>query len=116
MAIFAVTYAYSDTTAAARDEHRPRHVEFLKSQFDNARLVRSGPFGPGEDPGALLIVRGDSKAEVQALMDQDPFFEQELVAERTIREWNIFFGADDEPGPWSGNVTDAHTNSAARTN
>ena len=95
MAIFAVTYAYSDATAADRDEHRPRHVEFLKSQFDGGRLVKSGPFGPGEAPGALLIIKGDSKADVEALMDQDPFFRHDLIEERTIRQWNIFFGADD---------------------
>lgn len=95
MAIFAVTYAYSDATAASRDAHRPRHVEFLKSQYDGGRLVKSGPFGPEEAPGALLIIKGDSKADVEALMDQDPFFTSSLIDKRTIRQWNIFFGADD---------------------
>jgi uncharacterized protein YciI len=94
MATFAVTYAYSDTTAANRDEHRPRHIEFLKAQFDGGRLVRSGPFGPEEAPGALLIIKGDSKADVEALMNQDPFFINNLIEVRNIRQWNIFFGAD----------------------
>lgn len=95
MATFAVTYAYSNATSGARDEHRPSHVEFLRSQFDGGRLVKSGPFGPGEAPGALLIVTGDSKADVEALMDQDPFFRNNLIEGRNIRQWNIFFGADD---------------------
>ena len=94
MATFAVTYAYSDATAGERDEHRPRHVEFLKSQFDDGRLLTSGPFGSGESPGALLILKGDSKADVEALMDLDPFFSNNLIEERTIRQWNIFFGAE----------------------
>jgi uncharacterized protein YciI len=94
MATFAVTYAYADATAAGRDEHRPRHVEFLKSQYDGGRLVTSGPFGPGETPGALLIVKGDSKTDVEALMNQDPFFINNLVAVRNIRQWNIVFGAE----------------------
>lgn len=98
MPAFAVTYAYSEVTAAARDEHRPRHVEFLKSQFDSGRLIKSGPFGPDEDPGALLIVTGDTKADVQELMDQDPFFGSGLIEVRTIRQWNIFFGADNASG------------------
>lgn len=93
MATFAVTYAYSDTTASSRDEHRPRHVEFLKAQFDGGRLVRSGPFGPEDAPGALLIIKGDSKADVEDLMDQDPFFINNLIEVRNIRQWNIFFGA-----------------------
>jgi uncharacterized protein YciI len=94
MAIFAVTYAYAGATAAGRDEHRPRHVEFLRAQYDGGRLVKSGPFGPEEAPGALLLIKGDSKADVEALMDQDPFFINNLIEERTVRQWNIFFGAD----------------------
>ncbi len=94
MATFAVTYSYSDSTAAQRDVVRPVHVEFLKAQFENGRLLKSGPFGPEEAPGALLIIAGDSKADVESLMDQDPFHEAGLIDERTVRQWNIFFGAD----------------------
>ena len=94
MATFAVTYTYSPTTSAARDAVRPTHVEFLKTQFDDGRLLKSGPFGPEESPGALLIIGGETKADVEALMDQDPFQKAGLIEERTIRQWNIFFGAD----------------------
>ncbi|MFP5313471.1 MAG: YciI family protein, partial [Actinomycetes bacterium] len=62
MATFAVTYAYADGTDAARDRHRPGHVEFLQAQFDGGRLIKSGPFGPEEAPGALLVVEGESKS------------------------------------------------------
>jgi uncharacterized protein len=94
MGTFAVTYQYNSGSAAARDEHRPRHVEFLQSQFDGGRLLTSGPFGPQEDPGALLIFSGEDKAEVETLLDQDPFHVQGLIARRQIKQWNIFFGAD----------------------
>jgi uncharacterized protein len=93
MATFAVTYAYSGSTAARRDQTRPAHVAFLQAQFDGGRLVKSGPFGPEESPGALLIVAGESKQDVEQLMDQDPFHQAGLIQERTIRQWNIFFGA-----------------------
>lgn len=96
MNTFAVTYAYSDGTAAGRDKHRPTHVEFLQSQFDGGRLVKSGPFGPAEAAGALLIIKGESKADVETLMDQDPFFQNNLIEERSIRQWNIFFGANEK--------------------
>ena len=94
MGTFAVTYQYAAGSAEARDEHRPRHVAFLRSQFDGGRLLTSGPFGPEDEPGALLIFAGQDKAEVEALADQDPFHRQGLIAERRIRQWNIFFGAD----------------------
>ncbi|MFY9635887.1 MAG: YciI family protein [Cellulosimicrobium cellulans] len=96
MPTFAVTYSYTDGTTAGRDQHRPRHVEFLQSQFDGGRLVKSGPFGPDEAPGALLLINGESKADVEALMDQDPFFQNNLVEERSNRQWNIFFGANEK--------------------
>jgi uncharacterized protein YciI len=96
MPTFAVTYSYSDGTAALRDQQRPRHVQFLQSQFDGGRLIKSGPFGLDEAPGALLVITGESKADVVALMDQDPFFQKNLVEERSIRQWNIFFGANEK--------------------
>ena len=91
MGTFAVTYAYSANSSAGRDEHRPRHVEFLREQFDGGLLVKSGPFGPEEEPGALLIIEADSKADVEALMDQDPFYRNGLVEKRSIRQWNVVF-------------------------
>jgi uncharacterized protein len=91
METFAVTYAYSANTSAGRDEHRPRHVEFLREQFNDGRLVKSGPFGPQEDPGALLIIDADSKADAEALMDRDPFYLNGLVEQRSIRQWNVVF-------------------------
>jgi uncharacterized protein YciI len=98
MGTFAVTYAYAANSSAGRDEHRPRHVEFLREQFDGGMLVKSGPFGPEEDPGALLIIEADSKADVEALMDQDPFYRNGLVAQRSIRQWNVVFGAHTSAG------------------
>ncbi|MDQ0866890.1 YciI family protein [Arthrobacter globiformis] len=97
MGTFAVTYAYAANSSAGRDEHRPRHVEFLQEQFDDGTLVKSGPFGPEEDPGALLIIEADSKADAEALMNQDPFYLNGLVEQRSIRQWNVFFGADAAP-------------------
>ena len=93
MATFAVTYTYSDATSPARDTHRPAHVDFLRSQFESGRLLKSGPFGDEGTPGALLIIQGKDAADVRALMDQDPFHVNGLLEARTIRTWNIFFGA-----------------------
>ncbi|WP_372344031.1 YciI family protein [Streptomyces sp. KL116D] len=50
------------------------------------------PFGPDDVPGALLVLEADSAEDVTALLDQDPFHREGLVAERTVRAWNIFFG------------------------
>ncbi|TFD54470.1 hypothetical protein E3T55_03290 [Cryobacterium frigoriphilum] len=93
MATFAVTYRYGSDTAPARDQHRPRHVDFLQRHFDDKRLLLSGPFGADEQPGAELIWTAATKAELESLLDQDPFSVNGLIAAREIRQWNIFFGA-----------------------
>jgi hypothetical protein len=103
MGTFAVTYAYSPSTSAGRDKHRPRHVDFLQEQFDEGRLLRSGPFGPDEDPGALLVIEAASKADAEALMDQDPFYRNGLVEHRSIRQWNVVFGSDAAAHPGARN-------------
>ncbi|MFC4222305.1 YciI family protein [Lysinibacter cavernae] len=94
MTTFAVTYSYSTDAEniAKRDAHRPAHVEFLTTQFNAQRLLVSGPFGPEEAPGALLIFNAESKAALETLLNADPFHVQGLIAERNIRQWNIFFG------------------------
>jgi len=93
MATFAVTYHYGADTAPARDQRRPEHVEFLKRHFDGKRLLLSGPFGADEQPGAELIWDASTKAELESVLDQDPFSVNGLIAERDVRQWNIFFGA-----------------------
>ncbi|XKK61194.1 YciI family protein [Streptomyces sp. ARC32] len=92
MATFAVTYTYAEDSAPARDEHRPEHKDFLESQFNAGRLRVSGPLGQDGAPGALLVFEAGSADELAALLDQDPFRREGLIAERTIRDWQIFFG------------------------
>jgi uncharacterized protein YciI len=92
MTTFAVQYTYGTDTDALRDEHRPRHVEFLRGHFDAGRLRVSGPVLGGEHDGALLIWEAETAEELGALLDHDPFFEVGALAQRDIRTWNIVFG------------------------
>lgn len=89
---FAVVYSYAEDSAPARDEYRPAHKDFLERQFNAGRLRVSGPFGPDGTPGALLVFEAESAGELTALLDQDPFSREGLIAERTVRDWQIFFG------------------------
>ena len=88
MAKFAVTITFADF--AARDAARPEHRVYLKSLFDQGKLVESGPFV--DDTGALLIYEAESQAQVEAWFDEDPYARAgNVVAERTIKEWNRVF-------------------------
>ncbi|WP_300681510.1 YciI family protein [Nocardioides sp.] len=87
MPIYAVTYGYSPTEAAGRDRVRPDHRAFLAEQDG---LLLSGP----TDDGALLLFEAKSAVELEDLLDEDPFWTEHLVAERTIVEWKPV------TGPW----------------
>lgn len=89
---YAISYTYSQDTAADRDVVRPSHVEFLKDRFEAGRLLVSGPVDAGA--GALLIISATDEVDALAMMDQDPFAQAGLITERGIRRWDIFFGKD----------------------
>ncbi|MFD6097048.1 YciI family protein [Nocardiopsis flavescens] len=92
MAVFAVTYTYAENSDAARDEHRPAHREYLGGLSEQGANLVSGPFGPQDAPGALLLFRGGSAGEVRALLEKDPFVLEGLVADVQVREWSAVLG------------------------
>ena len=91
MTIFAVTYRYSDDVAT-RDNLRTEHRDYLRGLADQGLLLVSGPFGPDEAPGALLLFRADDKAHVDALVEKDPFTLSGVIAETDSTEWEPVIG------------------------
>jgi uncharacterized protein len=91
MTIYAVTYRYSDDVAT-RDQVRPEHREYLRGLADQGQLLLSGPFGPGEPAGGLLIFRAADKAEVAALIEKDPFTTTGVITSSEIAEWEPVIG------------------------
>jgi uncharacterized protein YciI len=91
MALHAVLYRYVDD-AATVEEHRPAHRDYLRTLFEEGRIVVSGPLAEGGGPGALLILDAESPDEVAPLLDKDPFHVRGLILEREIRRWNPAFG------------------------
>lgn len=94
MSLFAVHYTYSDDTAA-RDEHRPAHREFLSALATEGVVLLSGPYAAVDEApdAALLLLRGDSAAELVELLREDPFQQQGLVEQVAVREWTPVLGA-----------------------
>lgn len=89
---FAVTYSYSPDEAL-QDATRPAHLAHLRSLADAGTLIASGPWGPDDARGGLLIFRADNRAAVQAIVDRDPFTAQGVVATSEIREWVPLLGS-----------------------
>ena len=89
--IFAVTYFYTPDVML-QDATRPAHLAHLRGLVDAGTLVASGPWGPTDAHGGLLLFRADDRAAVQAIVDQDPFTIQGVVATSEIREWVPLLG------------------------
>ena len=88
MAKFVLIMTFGDK--AKRDETRPSHREYLKSLFDQGKLIESGPFM--DDEGALIIYECADEAEARAQLAADPYSRADgVVADVQIREWNRVF-------------------------
>lgn len=90
MAKFVVELVYG-----ADEEHRlavrPAHREYSKSLADKGILLAGGPYADGR--GAQIIYEAADGAEVQALLDEDPYLKEGVLASATIREWNAVTGS-----------------------
>jgi len=82
---FALMYSYTPDVVL-QDATRPAHLAHLRRLVDDGRLVASGPWGPGDARGGLLIFRADDRAAVQAIVGRDPFTTEGAVATCEIRE------------------------------
>ena len=87
MAIFCATYEYDPAAAATLDEVRPAHRDWLAEQ---PQLLASGPTDAN---GAILVWEGESAAEVEAILDRDPFHDAGVIAERRVVGWQIVRGS-----------------------
>ncbi|HYH30600.1 MAG TPA: YciI family protein [Pseudonocardia sp.] len=93
MSLFAVFYTYAEGSDDKRDEHRPAHRAFLRELHEAGKLKVCGPWGPEEAPGGMLIFEGDTAAQIGDLLDDDPFHQVGVVADRSIKSWGIVIGS-----------------------
>ena len=92
MPIYAVTYRYADQPEVIA-EHRPAHREYIASLLGEGGLIASGRTEGGETPSALLLFQAESIAEVENVLDPDPFWTLGLIEKREIVEWILSSGS-----------------------
>ena len=85
-----VAYRYTDDVAA-RDRVLPEHRAWLRGLADQGVLLVSGPNGPGEPRGALLLFRAD-KAQIKSVIANDPFTTSGVIATTEITTWEPVIG------------------------
>jgi uncharacterized protein YciI len=89
MSIYAVSYTYSDDVAT-RDEARPSHRDFLRGLNAEGVVRASGPVDGGI--GALVVLEAESAEDALRILDTDPFQVRGVIAERSVRQWDVVIG------------------------
>lgn len=79
------------TTAEKRMAHRPEHRVYLNQLVSEGRLLMAGPFE--DESGGLIIFEATDEAEVQGMMDGDPFSIHGVFATVEIRPWKLVAGS-----------------------
>jgi len=89
MALFALEWRFPPEREA-RLKMRPQHRVFLEQLRAQGRLVAAGPWS--DDSGALIILVAEDAAEVERLLEADPYVRERVSGERLLREWDPFIG------------------------
>lgn len=90
--LFILRFTNKPESSALVGQYYPAHVQWLKER-ESVILVpgalRTEPGGP--PVGGLWIVQAESKAEVEALFQTDPFWVQGLRQSYEILHWSKAF-------------------------
>jgi uncharacterized protein YciI len=67
-------------------EYRPQHLEFLEQKAKEGKVFARGRFTDGA--GGLVVYKADSIAEVQGMVDEDPYIVHKARTYE-IHEWEM---------------------------
>jgi uncharacterized protein YciI len=59
------------------EKYLQQHVEYLKVQYDQKNFIASGRKNPRD--GGVILSKLDSKDKLQEVLDQDPFYIEDLA-------------------------------------
>jgi uncharacterized protein YciI len=90
-AMFVIELIYKADLAAI-DAHMAAHVRFLKKYYAAGNFLVSGRKIPRD--GGIIVAVGKSRRQIEAIVEEDPFYEQGLADVRII-EFRASQRADD---------------------
>jgi uncharacterized protein YciI len=74
-----------------RIAHRPTHREHLQGLVASGQMLMAGPFD--DQSGGIQILEAGIFAEVEGLMERDPFTTEGVFATTEIRPWTVVAGS-----------------------
>jgi uncharacterized protein YciI len=91
--LYAVICTDKPGALETRKATRREHLEHLKELGD--RLKLAGPLltEDGKEPrGSLLVIEGESLADIKAIADADPYTRAGVFQSVDIRPWTVVIG------------------------
>ncbi len=86
-------FTVETTYIADRDKlaaTRPRHREYLGRLAGEGIVTAAGPWA--DDSAGFAIYRVADRAELDRLLDEDPYTTDGIAAARTVHEWKLVLG------------------------
>lgn len=90
---FILFYDYVEDYMERRGEFRAEHAALAKASMDRDEFFLGGAYTNPAD-GAALIFKAESKATIEAFVQNDPYVKNGLVTAWSIKEWNTVAGKD----------------------
>lgn len=90
--IYVVLFTDNPDHAAARQQHMPAHLAFLERNGD--RILAAGPLRDAADASfaaGLWLIEAESRAAVEQLYQDDPFWPTGLRRSVRVCEWSQVF-------------------------
>jgi len=94
---FALHYDVVDDFANKRMPFRPAHIKEVRDANARGELIMAGALG--EPAGALLIFRGVDRSVAENFAKADPYVNEGLVRNWTVRPWTVVVGQDPSEAP-----------------
>ncbi|HEY0499583.1 MAG TPA: YciI family protein [Kutzneria sp.] len=86
---FAVEYRYVEDVPK-RHAVRPEHRDFLRGLAEQGKVLAAGAWTA--DDGGLLLFDVDDEAEMQKILDNDPYQAAEVIASTKVTPWTPVLG------------------------
>jgi uncharacterized protein YciI len=80
---------------AVREQvHWDEHARFMDSLFEAGTILLGGPFADGS--GSMVILEAEGVEAAQAIFQDDPWAQQDVLVASEVKEWTIFLDARDK--------------------
>ncbi|PYT05744.1 MAG: hypothetical protein DMF60_11000 [Acidobacteria bacterium] len=72
------------------------HARFMDALFDAGTILLGGPFADGS--GSMVILEAENVEAAEAIFQDDPWTQQDVLVASEAREWTIYLDARVEAG------------------